>query len=185
MSSKELFPEGADSLGFGPDERPAVIRAYDAFTGGLFNVSMLVLLLGMTLGIGADVILRFTIGAPIRGTHDIVTLSLLLLFLTGLPHSWRASHHVRMDMLYGAMPEGLRRMIDVFACVTALVFAAMLAYQAFRYVPSLQRIGSGTMLLRIPYWPFAIAIGVSATLFGIAVLMDLFMAATGRKPRSR
>ncbi|ROU03801.1 TRAP transporter small permease [Histidinibacterium lentulum] len=165
------------------DERPALIRYYDSFTRGLFTVSMLVMLMGMTLVIGLDVILRMGMGQPIRGAHDIVGLSLLLLFLLGLPHSWRGGHHVRMDMIYRVLPRPAGRLVDVFAGLAAFVFAAMLAYQAFKYVPTLIARNAGSMLLSIPYWPFAIAIGVSAILFGIAVLMDLYMALTGRKDR--
>jgi TRAP-type C4-dicarboxylate transport system permease small subunit len=167
-----------------PDERPALIRWYDAFTKGLFTVSMVGMLMGMTLMIGFDVILRMGIGQPIRGTHDLVGLSLLMLFLLGLPYSWRGGHHVRMDMLYGAIPRGARRLVDIFAGVAAFIFAAMLAYQAFAYVPTLITRNAGSMLLSIPYWPFAIAIGVSAILFAIAVLMDLYMAMSGRINRS-
>lgn len=162
-----------------PDKRPTLIRLYDAFTKGLFTVSMVVMLMGMTLVIGLDVILRMGIGQPIRGAHDVVGLSLLMLFLLGLPHSWRGGHHVRMDMLYRAMPRAAGRLVDIFAGLAAFIFAAMLAYQAFAYVPILITRNAGSMLLSIPYWPFAIAIGVSAVLFGIAVLMDLYMTLSG------
>jgi TRAP-type C4-dicarboxylate transport system permease small subunit len=166
------------------DERPALIRHFDSFTRRLFTASMLIMLMGMTLVIGFDVILRMGIGQPIRGAHDLVGLSLLLLFLLGLPQSWRGGHHVRMDMIYRVLPATAGRMVDIFAGLAAFVFAAMLAYQAFSYVPTLIARNSGSMLLGVPYWPFAIAIGVSAVLFGIAVLMDLYMAVTGRKDRA-
>lgn len=178
-------PGGAAPGGLPRDARPTPIRLYDAFTRRLFTASMLIMLLGMTLVIGFDVILRMAFGQPIRGAHDLVGLSLLMTFVLGLPHSWRAGHHVRMDMIYGAMPGKAARLVDVFAGLAAFVFAAMLAYQAFKYVPSLVSRGSGTMLLSIPYWPFAIAIGVSAVLFGIAVMMDLYMAVSGREERRR
>lgn len=164
-----------------PDERPPLIRQFDAFTKGLFTVSMVGMLMGMTLMIGLDVILRMAIGQPIRGAHDVVGLSLLMLFLLGLPHSWRGGHHVRMDMLYRAMPRAAGRLVDIFAGLAAFIFAAMLAYQAFSYVPTLITRNAGSMLLSVPYWPFAIAIGVSAILFAIAVLMDLYMSLSGRQ----
>lgn len=173
-------PNGAP----GPDDRPALIGWFDTFTKALFTASIVVMLLGMTLVIGLDVILRMGFGHPIRGTHDIVGLSMLMLFLLALPHSWRGGHHVRMDMIYRALPRSATRLVDIFAALAAFVFAAMLAYQAVRYVPDLIARGSGTMLLGIPYWPFAIAIAVSAILFGIAVLMDLYMVLSGRTFRS-
>jgi C4-dicarboxylate transporter DctQ subunit len=185
MSVSDEGPSsGSPSRGTPPDARPTIIRLYDAFTKRLFMVSMLVMLLGMTLVIGFDVILRMGFGQPIRGAHDLVGLSMLMLFVLGLPHSWRAGHHVRMDMIYRAMPDDAARVVDIFAGLAAFVFAGMLAYQAFVYVPSLMSRGSGSMLLKVPYWPFAIAIGVSSILFAVAILMDLYMSVTGRQGRS-
>lgn len=177
-------PSGTASGAGLTDARPGLIRWYDRFTHRMFTVSMLVMLLSMTLVIGLDVILRMGFGQPIRGAHDLVGLSMLMLFVLGLPHSWRAGHHVRMDMIYRAMPDGAARVVDIFAGLAAFVFAGMLAYQAFVYVPSLMSRGSGSMLLKVPYWPFAIAIGVSSILFAVAILMDLYMAVTGRQGRS-
>ena len=160
---------------------PPAVRLFDGFTGLVFGVSMVTLLTAMTLLIGMDVILRVFFDAPIRGMHDIVGLCLLMLFVLGLPHSWRASHHVRMDVIYGAVPFGLRRVVDVFGSLAAIAFGLLLANQALRYVPDLQRIGSSTVTLRIPYWPFAIAIFVSAVLFTLSVVIDLAMTTFGRR----
>lgn len=165
-------------------DRPRIARLYDRFTGGIFAVSMVLMLTIMTLLIGLDVILRFAFGTPIRGTHDLVGLCMLMLFLLGLPHSWRGEHHVRMDMFYRAMSPGVRRIVDIFSALAAIVFAVMLAYQAYRYIPSLQRIGSSTVTLRIPYWPFAIVIFASAVLFAISVVFDLALTLFRRKGRS-
>lgn len=164
--------------------RPRLVVLYDNFTSALFGISMVVMLTTMTLLIGMDVILRVFFGSPVRGTHDLVGLCLLLLFLVGLPHSWRGGYHVRMDMLYGASPAWFRRVVDIFAALTAIVFGLMLAYQAWRYIPHFHRIGSSTVTLRIPYWPFTIAIMVSAILFALSVLIDLLMTFFGRRRRT-
>lgn len=163
---------------------PKSVQMFDRVTGSIFTVSMVVMLTVMTLLIGMDVILRVFFSAPIRGTHDLVGLGMLLLFLLGLPHSWRAGHHVRMDMIYGAGPFWFRRAVDVFGAVAAIVFGLMLAYQAMRYVPDLMRRGSSTVTLGVPYWPFAIVIMMSAALFAVSVFIDLMMTIFGRRRSS-
>lgn len=178
--------EGPDLLeGAGPNKiarsDPFVVRLYDNFTELLFTASMAMMLTIMTLLIGMDVILRVFLGTPIRGTHDMVGLCLLMLFLLGLPHSWRGGYHVRMDMVYGAMPDWLRRLVDIFASLAAIVFAVILAYQAWRYIPHFQRVGSSSVTLGIPYWPFTIAIMISAILFAISVTIDLAMTLFSRR----
>jgi TRAP-type C4-dicarboxylate transport system permease small subunit len=160
---------------------PGPVRAYDAFTKFLFEASMVVMLTLMTLLIGMDVILRVFFDTPIRGTHDLVGLCMLLLVLLALPHSWRGGYHVRMDMIYGATPKGFRRAVDVFAAITAIVFGLLLAYQAARYIPHFIKVGSSSVTLQVPYWPFTIAIMVSAVLFAISVFIDILMTLFGRR----
>ena len=165
--------------------RPLLVRWYDNFTEFLFNASMVVMLTLMTLLIGMDVILRVFFGTPIRGVHDMVGLCLLMLFLLALPHSWRGGYHVRMDMAYGAMPDWFRRIVDVFAALAAIVFALILANHAWTTLPRVQRIGSSTVTLRIPLWPFTIAIIVSSLLFAVSVTIDLAMTLFGRRQKGR
>lgn len=160
---------------------PGIVRAYDAFTKFMFEVSMVVMLTVMTLIIGMDVILRVFFDTPIRGTHDLVGLCLLLLVLLGLPHSWRGGYHVRMDMIYNNTPKSLRRAVDVFAAITAIVFGLLLAYQAARYIPHFIKVGSSSVTLEIPYWPFTIVILISAMLFAISVFIDILMTLFGRR----
>jgi len=163
------------------DDLPAWAALFDRFTSALFAVSMVLLLTGMSVLIGMDVILRVFFSAPIRGVHDLVGLGLLALFLLGLPHSWRGEHHVRMDMLYTAMSPGLRSVINVLGGIAALIFALLLAYQAYRYVPHVMRVGSSSVTLRIPYWPFTIMIMVTSILFALSVIQDVILSAFYRK----
>lgn len=181
------LPEGGSDLIEEADaeksasDSPLLVRWYDRFTALLFGASMVVVLTGMTLLIGLDVILRVFVGTPVRGTHDMVGLSLLMLVLLALPHSWRGGYHVRMDMFYGAMPDWLRRAVNVLSALTAIVFAVILAYQAWALLPRIQRIGSSSVTLGIPFWPFTIAIMVSAGLFAVSVLIDLALSLFGRR----
>jgi TRAP-type C4-dicarboxylate transport system permease small subunit len=168
----------------GTDDRdtlPAWALYYDKVTHGLFVVSMVLLLTGMSLLIGMDVILRVFFGSPIRGVHDLVGLGLLSLFLLGLPHSWRGEHHVRMDMVYMAMGPRMKTVINVLGGLAAAIFALLLAYQAYRYIPHVMRVGSSSVTLRIPYWPFTIMVMVTSIMFALSIIQDMILSAFYRK----
>ena len=174
-------PASTASLTF-PDDpaRPAFARAYDRFLWVLFVSAMVVLLTAMSVVIGVDVIMRVFFSTPIRGMHDMVGLGLLLTVVFSLPYSWRGSYHVRMDMLYNRYPPRLRAFVDAVAGLSAVVFALLLAYQAARYIPHTMRVGSSSVTLQVPYWPFTIAIMVSAALFALSVIQETVLSLLGR-----
>ncbi len=154
------------------DVRTGTIGFYDRLNRRFFTIASVIILTAMTLLIGSDVILRLVAGAPIRGTHDLVGMSLLLLVLCGLPYSWRADVHVRMDMLYGQYSPAVKKIVDLISALAALSFAVLLAWQAARYVPHMYRVQSSTVTLAIPYWPFTLAIAISAAMFAVSIVVE-------------
>jgi len=162
--------------------RSGAIGCYDRWNRRFFAATSVAILAGMTLLIGADVILRLVAGAPIRGTHDIVGMGLLALVVCSLPYSWRADVHVRMDMLYGQYGPVMKLIVDLLSAATALIFGLLLAWQAARYVPDIYRRQSATVTLGIPYWPFALAIALSATAFSISIIIEsILLFRAGRR----
>lgn len=163
--------------------RPAFARTFDRVLRACYTASMVVLLTAMTLMIGLDVILRLVVGMPVRGVHDLVGLGLLLLFVLALPYSWRGDFHVRMDMLYGQYGPGMKRFVDLLTAIAAGSFALLLAYQAARYIPHMIKGQSASVTLGILYWPFTIAIMVSAAVFALSILLETVLQFTKRKSR--
>jgi len=163
--------------------RPEFARTFDRFLRLSYKVSMVVLLTAMTLMIGLDVILRMVVGMPVRGVHDMVGLGLLLLFVLALPYSWRGDFHVRMDMLYGQYGPGMKRFVDLLTAFAAGIFALLLAYQAARYIPHMMKGQSASVTLGILYWPFTVAIMVSAAVFALSIMLETVLQFTKRKTR--
>ncbi|MDP2086480.1 MAG: TRAP transporter small permease [Gemmobacter sp.] len=172
-------------MGEQPDDtaRPAFARRFDWLLAKTYAVSMVVMLTAMTLMIGLDVILRLVVGMPVRGVHDLVGLGLLLLFVLALPYSWRGDFHVRMDMLYGQYGPGMKRFVDLLTSLAAGGFALLLAYQAARYIPHMMKVQTSSVTLGILYWPFTIAIMISAGLFALSILLEAALQFTKRKTR--
>lgn len=149
------------------------LPAFDRAMMVAYRVLVVALLLFMTVLIGADVILRVTIGAPIRGSLDMVSLGLLTLVIFALPVSWNAGFHARMDMLYSQFGPGWKLLADMVSSLLAMIFGLLLSWQAFNYIPQIRRMESSSPTLGIPYWPFAAMIGVSGLLFALSVAIGL------------
>ncbi|MGE0256678.1 MAG: TRAP transporter small permease [Alphaproteobacteria bacterium] len=145
----------------------------DRITFEILRWGSIVLIVFMTLLIGLEALLRTLIGFSIFGAHDIIGLSLILMFLLALPYSWAGDYHVRMDMLYRSYGPVPRFLTDLVATAGALAFGGFIAWQAWIYVPSFMKIGTASPLLKIPYWPLAAAIFAFATLFCLAVAYNM------------
>lgn len=140
---------------------------------GILLWGSIFLIVFMTLLIGLEALLRTFLGISIFGAHDIVGISLILLFLLALPYSWAGDYHVRMDMLYRTYGRVPRLIVDLVGLVGALAFGGFIAWQAWLYVPSFMRIGTASPLLKIPYWPLAATICLFSTLFCLAAIHNM------------
>lgn len=127
--------------------------------------------------IGIDVFLRYGFRAPLPWGNEVGSLLLLIVFLASLPHCTQLGDHVRMDLLYGHYGPRAKRWADAVSALCGLAFAAPLAYQAFVVSARMYRLGDGAYLVKIPYWPFAALLGLSASFvclqFGISIARAL------------
>ncbi len=83
------------------------------------------LLAGIVLGISANVVLRNLFDAPIYGLLDLVEYGLLLVTCLGAPWVLSQGAHVVVDLVTGAVPEQIARVLSrvtaTLGCGVALV----------------------------------------------------------------
>lgn len=90
---------------------PLALRALDAATRG-FNMAGSLLILGLTLLIGADVAGRNLMGQPVPGVPEAVSLSIVALVFLQAPMALRAGRIPRSEALLEALPGPLRRGLE-------------------------------------------------------------------------
>jgi TRAP-type C4-dicarboxylate transport system permease small subunit len=81
--------------------------------------------------------------------------------------------HVRMDALYVRFGPRLRRATDVLASACGLLFAGFFTYQAFASALEMYRFDQGAEMLRLPYWPFALFMGVCGAILTLRFALDM------------
>jgi TRAP-type C4-dicarboxylate transport system permease small subunit len=143
-------------------------------TKRLFVVVSVAILPAVVVLITADTVLRYVFARPIVWAQDAAGIGLFLVFCAGLPYSWFARFHVRMDMIYlrlGAVP---RRAVDIVGAAAALVFGGMLAYRATIAAMIAFRNESTMPSGVIPLWPFQAAGAGFLMLFCLAMIVPIF-----------
>ena len=139
-----------------------------------------VLIALVTLVIVASALGRYLLGMPIPDAFDIARLLMGASMMWGFAVvGWRGGH-IAVDLLTTAMPEKLRRWIEVFAWTVLLVFVVLLVWRMQGRVMSAWRGNELTVDLRLPIWPMLAVIWLGAVASLGTVTARIFMLATGR-----
>ncbi|TQM03189.1 TRAP transporter small permease [Pseudonocardia kunmingensis] len=76
-----------------------------------------------------EVVLRYVLAAPMSWSLAFISDYLLVgFFFLGLPHTVRAGAHVRIDVLYQALPVALRRWCTAAGTALSALFVAALTW---------------------------------------------------------
>jgi TRAP-type C4-dicarboxylate transport system permease small subunit len=124
------------------------------------------------------VVLRYVVGQPIAWAFAFTTDYLLVaIFFLALPYTVRAGAHVRIDMLYRAMPPRAQRWCDVVGGVLSVLFAAALTWGGIALTTGAWADGDipppGGAELSWPVWTSTIMVPLGAGVLLVRLLHDL------------
>ena len=138
-------------------------------------------LLGLvTLMVFASALGRYLFGVPIPDAFDLSRLTLAVAVVWGFASLGFRGSHIKVDLLAQLLGPRVRRWMDLAAWSILWIFTALLVWKiggrVLRQFPG----GETTMDLRLPHWPFLLAIlaGLVAALVTTALRLWL-MAARG------
>jgi TRAP-type C4-dicarboxylate transport system permease small subunit len=103
----------------------AGLRRVEDALAAVAGVALLVLTGLMVLG----VVLRYVLAEPLSWALAFTTEYLLTaIFFLALPYTFRVGAHVRIDVLYRALPERAQRWCGVIGSVLSVLFVAALTW---------------------------------------------------------
>lgn len=135
-----------------------------------------VVLISMMLLTIADVIGRYFLRKPITGTYEIVGLLLVCAGTWGWGYCQMDKAHVSVTLLLDRLPKKVQTILRSLAYLIGLTGFSLICWRmllrTLRYF-SLTR-GGVTETLGIPYYPFMLALAISAGLMALILLIDLW-----------
>ncbi|MGI9356806.1 MAG: TRAP transporter small permease subunit [Rhizobiaceae bacterium] len=111
----------------------SVLRFLDGLTQAL-NVVGTLLIVGLMLLIGADVVGRGAFSAPISGVPELVSLSIVAIVFLQVPQALRAGRFTRSDAVLGWLQNrrpSIARSLEVAFDIIAILLLAALLYAAW------------------------------------------------------
>ncbi len=132
--------------------------------GGISAAAILALMLLTT----CDVVLRYLLGAPIKGAYEISEVFFLSAVFLGLSYTQVFGEHVRVDLIISRLPANAARIVEVLILFLALLMYGLFAWAGAKAFWASFATGEYRWgLISIPLWPakFMIPLGVGVLCF--------------------
>ena len=162
------LPDRGDS-GQAPEAAPSPA----GIAGHLHRVVAYGLIPLIVVTVSAEVLARYVFRAPLRWSEEVVTLSLLLVFVGAIPYCVARDAHVKVETLYERFGAGGRGIADAIGALCGAAFLGMLALGSGREMLGMMKRGDATEVAGIPHWPLT---GVVCAIAGGTALWLLWRA---------
>jgi TRAP-type C4-dicarboxylate transport system permease small subunit len=160
-------------------------QAYGRVLDGLMLIACL-LLLGMTLLIGADVVTRNLGLGGIAWSGEVSEDILYLLTLLAAPWLLRQGQHIRVDILLRALPARTGWLLEWVGDVVGLACSLYFIWYGYKVVVASYQAGAVTIkTLVTPEWWLLVPLPVAFVLFAIEFVFRMHRLSRSRRtPRA-
>lgn len=131
----------------------------------------------------ADVVGRTVFSSPVKGTPEIVSMSIVIICFLQASYAIRSGGMLHVDVIPALLPARLHQALAALGCLLGAAFFAVVLYgglEPFAHAWSSNEY-EGEGALRIPTWPARLAVLLGA---GLAAL-DYALAFAGHLRRIR
>ena len=145
-----------------------------------------VLLLGMTLLIGADVLLRNIGAGGIPPSNELSEYGLYLITILAAPGLLRRGQHIRVDIILQAMPPRLAWYLEWIGDIVGIVCCFLFVWYGVRVaVASYMADAVSIKTLVLPEWWILAPMPVSFLMLALEFVFRMrFLALADRAPRA-
>ena len=119
-------PPGPPSRGWA--ERLAAVLAQGF---GLLSMASILAMLVVT---SVNVFGRYFLGAPLRGAEEMTGFLVVAAVMFGAAEAHRRGEHIAIDVVEGAFPPALRRLMTIVSHLAVIVFAVAMAWTGWETV---------------------------------------------------
>ena len=121
----------------------------------------------------ADVVGRGMFGAPVKGTPEIVSMSIVIICFLQASYAIRSGGMLSVDLLPSLLPPRVREALAVLGCLLGVAFFGVIVYGGFDGFLHAWRSDEyeGEGALRIPTWPARLVVVLGSALAALNYLL--------------
>jgi TRAP-type C4-dicarboxylate transport system permease small subunit len=156
------------------------MKYYEAFEKTVHKISGVFIYLSaaalflMMMLTTADVIGRYILNSPIKGTQDLVELGLVVCAFAGLGYVTLHRQHIRADMINAVLSKRKNAILSSACFAISIPVAIALAWQTCAEGFKVFVAGkAGTPTISVPIGPFFLFAGLGLILLCVEILLDV------------
>lgn len=125
----------------------------------------------MMLATTADVVLRATVNAPIRGVVDAVEVAMLMVVFLGLPDAFLRGEQVTVDVIDHLVSARALAVLKVVGAILSTIFLALLAINLVQPLLDAYWFGDRKADLPVPLYPLVAMVLVCLVTSFVAMIL--------------
>lgn len=137
------------------------------------------LLVGMTLLVFAEVILRFVFSTGFIWMEEVTLTVAAWFVLFGMSYGLKVGAHIGVDAFVRLMPNKVQRVCTAVAILICLVYCSLFLYGGWIYLGKLHMIGLEMEDLPLPKWGVMSILFIGFVLLSLRLLNLLWQVITG------
>lgn len=157
---------------------PIVPSALDAVLKRLtavFNGALFVIMLGMGLVLGANIVLRYIFESPIAWSNVITRYAYIYIVMLGTAVSYIEGSHAQIDFVYESVSRRTRAFFDLFHYLAMMFMCGLLIVYGIKHVmtmwpvhsPAVSFLSMGVVYLSVPLSAALMAIFLLKKILGL------------------
>jgi len=131
-----------------------------------------VILLFMVLFLGINVLLRYIIKRPIKGSVEIEEFLLVILVFFGMAYTAIKKRHIKVDLVLQKLSESAQSVITSITSAISVGLCIVMTWQIIVYAQIKWATRAESIILDLPLFPFIFVAAFGSALFGLAMLVE-------------
>jgi TRAP-type C4-dicarboxylate transport system permease small subunit len=108
----------------------------------------------MVLLLGINVLLRYIIKKPIKGTVELEEFLLVILVFFGIAYTAIKKRHIKVDLVLKRLPESAQSVITSVTSALSIGLCVVMTWQIVVYAQIRWANGAKSIILDLPLFPF-------------------------------
>lgn len=126
----------------------------------------------MVLLLGINVLLRYIIKKPIKGTVELEEFLLVILVFFGIAYTAIKKRHIKVDLVLKRLPESAQSVITSVTSALSIGLCVVMTWQIVVYAQIRWANRAKSIILDLPLFPFIFVAAFGSALLGLAMLVE-------------
>lgn len=131
-----------------------------------------IILLLMVLLLGTNVILRYIIRKPIKGSVELEEFLLVILVFFGVAYTAIKGRHIKVDLVLKRLPESAQSVIATITSAISVGLCVLMTWQISVYAQIKWTTRATSIILDLPLFPFVLVAAFGSALLGLAMSVE-------------